>query len=242
MYQKIEAVVLNTIKYSDKHNIVRLYTRQRGLMAFAVPLGSSQAARQRNAMLLPLSVVEAEAAVVHGRDLCRMRDLRRKLPLSQIYASPVKNAIAMYVSELLTHAILGQETNAVLYDYIEQCVNILEQASQGVANFHICFTYHLGILLGIQPDAHTWHEGWWFDMQEGVFAPTPTGDAQQWLAPDEARVIWMLSRMTFANMHHFRFDRHQRNRVLDVMLAYYRIHHSTLGTLRTPAVLKQLFA
>jgi len=42
-------------------------------------------------------------------------------------------------------------------------------------------------------------------------------------------------------MHRFRFDRQQRNQVLDVMLTYYRLHHSTLGTLRSPEVLKQLF-
>ena len=117
---------------------------------------------------------------------------------------------------------------------------ILESATRGVANFHICFTYHLGILLGIQPDTGTWHEGWWFDMTDGVFRPGPSGGGH-WLRPDEARVIWLLSRMTFANMHLFRFDRTQRHRVLDVMLAYYRLHNSTLGTLRSPEVLKQLF-
>ena len=240
MYEKIQGVVLNTIKYSDKHNIVHIYTRQRGLMSFAVPQGKTAAARQRNAMLMPLSLIDAEARIMPGRDLSTLRDTRRNAPLSVIYADPIKNAIAMYMCELLTHAIQEQEQNEVLYDYIEQCVMILESATLGVANFHICFTYHLGILLGIQPDTGTWHEGWWFDMQEGVFRPTPSGGSH-WLRPDEARVIWLLSRMTFANMHRFRFGRQQRNQVLDVMLTYYRLHHSTLGTLRSPEVLKQLF-
>ncbi len=240
MYEKIQGVVLNTIKYSDKHNIVHVYTRQRGLMGFAVPLGRTTASRQRNAMLMPLSVIAAEARIMPGRELSTLRDLRLGAQLGAIYADPVKNAVAMYVCELLTRAIQECEQNQVLYDYIEQCVMILDSATQGVANFHICFTYHLGILLGIQPDTGTWHEGWWFDMQEGVFRPSPSGGSH-WLRPDEARVIWLLSRMTFANMHHFRFDRQQRNQVLDVMLAYYRLHHSTLGTLRSPEVLKQLF-
>ncbi len=240
MYEKIQGVVLNTIKYSDKHNIVHVYTRQRGLMGFAVPLGRTTASRQRNAMLMPLSVIAAEARIMPGRELSTLRDLRLGAQLGAIYADPVKNAVAMYVCELLTRAILEREQNQVLYDYIEQCVMILDSATQGVANFHICFTYHLGILLGIQPDTGTWHEGWWFDMQEGVFRPSPSGGSH-WLRPDEARVIWLLSRMTFANMHRFRFDRQQRNQVLDVMLTYYRLHHSTLGTLRSPEVLKQLF-
>lgn len=240
MYEKIQGVVLGTIKYSDKHNIVHVYTRQRGLMGFAVPLGRTSAARQRNAMLMPLSLIDAEARIMPGRELSTLRDLRLGTPITAIYADPVKTAVAMYVCELLTHAIQEQEQNLVLYDYIEQCVMILDSATQGVANFHICFTYHLGILLGIQPDTGTWHEGWWFDMQEGVFRPTPSGGSH-WLRPDEARVIWLLSRMTFANMHRFRFGRQQRNQVLDVMLTYYRLHHSTLGTLRSPEVLKQLF-
>ena len=240
MYEKIQGVVLGTVKYSDKHNIVRVYTRQRGLMAFAVPHGRSATARQLGAALMPLSLIDAEARIMPGRELSTLRDTRRSAPLSAIYAHPIKNAIALYVCELLTHAIQEHEQNHLLYDYIEQCVMILESATQGVANFHICFTYHLGILLGIQPDTATWHEGWWFDMQGGVFRPTPSGGSH-WLRPDEARVIWLLSRMTFANMHHFKFDRNQRNQVLDVMLTYLRLHQSTLGTLRSPDVLRQLF-
>ena len=241
MYDKIQGVVLNTIKYSDKHSIVHVYTRQRGLMAFAVPQGHTAAARQRNAMLMPLSLIDAEARIQPGRELSSLRDLRRNAPLTQIYANPIKSAIALYVSELLTHAIQEQEQNQSLYDYIEQCVMILESATLGVANFHICFTYHLGILLGIQPDTGTWHEGWWFNMQEGTFRPAPSSGSH-WLRPAEARVIWLLSRMTFANMQHYRFTRTERNQVLDVMLTYFRLHNSTLGTLRSPEVLKQLFA
>lgn len=241
MYEKIQGVVLNTIRYSDKHNIVHIYTRQRGLMAFAVPQGRTAGARQCNALLMPLSLVDAEARVMPGRELSSLRDLRRNAVLSQIYTDPVKSAIALYVSELLTHAIQEHEQNLALYDYIEQCVMILESAVRGVANFHICFTYHLGILIGIQPDTGTWREGWWFDMRGGVFRPVPTGGSH-WLRPDEARVIWLLSRMTFTNMHLFRFARDQRNQVLEVMLNYFKLHHSTLGTLRSPEVLKQLFS
>lgn len=241
MYEKIQGVVLGTIKYSDKHNIVHIYTRQRGLMSFAVPQGKTASARQRNAMLMPLSIIKAEARIMPGHDLSTLRDLHRHAPLNQIYSNPLKNAIAMYVSELLTHAIQEHEQNQTLYEYIEQSVMILENATQGVANFHICFTYHLGILLGIQPDTGTWHDGWWFDMEDGVFQPMPHGGSH-WLRPDDASVIKLLSRMTFGNMHHFKFDRNQRNQVLDVMLNYYRLHHSTLGTLRSPDILRQLFA
>ena len=105
MYEKLKGIVLNTIRYSDKHNIVHVYTDGRGLMSFAVPQGKTQAARMRNAMLMPLSLVDLEAGVRNGREVAVMRELRRNYPLATIYSDPIKNAIALFISELLAHVI-----------------------------------------------------------------------------------------------------------------------------------------
>ena len=61
------------------------------------------------------------------------------------------------------------------------------------------------------------------------------------LPPQEAQVIHLLSRMTFSNMTVFRFNREERNRMLDVIISYYRLHNAAIGTLRSPDILKQLF-
>lgn len=240
MYEKLRGIVLNTIRYSDKHNIVHIYTDGRGLMSFAVPIGKTQAARMRNAMLMPLSLVSLEAAVTNGRDLARMRELQRNYPLASIYSDPVKNAIALFISELLAHVIQEPEGNPYLFSYIEQAVQLLEQMHGQVANFHICFLYHLGAHLGIQPNLESYSKDYWFDMTEGVFVPAAVrGHAL--LQPQEAQVIHLLSRMTFSNMAVFRFTREERNRMLDVIINYYRLHNAAIGSLRSPDILKQLF-
>lgn len=240
MYEKLKGIVLNTIRYSDKHNIVHVYTDGRGLMSFAVPIGKTQAARMRNALLMPLSLVDLEASVRSGRDLAVMRELRRNYALSTIYSNPMKNAIAMFVSELLAHVIQEPEGNEPLFLYIEKSVQLLEQLPDQVANFHICFLYHLGGHLGIQPNVESYSEGYWFDMTDGVFTPVAMrGHAM--LQPQEAQVIHLLSRMTFSNMAVFRFNREERNRMLDVIINYYRLHNAAIGTLRSPDILKQLF-
>ncbi len=240
MYEKLRGVVLNTIRYSDKHNIVHIYTDGRGLMSFAVPLGKTQAARMRNALLMPLSLVDLEAGVRPGRDLAVMREIHRNFPLATIYSDPVKNAISLFISELLAHVIQEPEGNDPLFRYIEQAVQLLEQLPGHVANFHICFLYHLGAHLGIQPNVESHHDGYWFDMTDGVFVPAPVSGHMN-LQPSEAQVIHLLSRMTFSNMAVFRFNREERNRVLDVIISYYRLHNAAIGTLRSPDILKQLF-
>ena len=79
MYEKLRGIVLNTIRYSDKHNIVHIYTDGRGLMSFAVPIGKTPAARMRNAALMPLSLVDLEAAVRPGRELSMLREVPAQL-------------------------------------------------------------------------------------------------------------------------------------------------------------------
>ncbi|MBQ3730715.1 MAG: DNA repair protein RecO, partial [Muribaculaceae bacterium] len=240
MYEKLRGIVLNTIRYSDKHNIVHIYTDVHGLMSFAVPLGKTQAARMRNALLMPLSLVDMEAATRHGRELAVMREVRRNYPLATIYGDPVKNAIALFISELLAHVIQEPEGNEPLFRYIEQSVQLLEQMPGQVANFHICFLYHLGAHLGIMPNLETYRKGRWFDMTDGVFTTAAVG-GHAMLQPQEAQVIYLLSRMTFSNMAVFRFNREERNRMLDVIINYYRLHNAAIGTLRSPDILKQLF-
>ena len=115
MYEKLKGIVLNTIRYSDKHNIVHIYTDRHGLMSFAVPQGKTHAARMRNAMLMPLSLIDLEAAIRPGRDLSALRELRRNYPLATLSSDPVKNAIAMFSSELLAHVIQEPEGNDPLF-------------------------------------------------------------------------------------------------------------------------------
>ena len=240
MYEKLRGIVLNTIRYSDKHNIVHIYTDGRGLMSFAVPQGRTNAARMRNAMLMPLSLIDLEEGVRNGRDLSILREVRRNYPLATIYSDPMKNAIALFISELLAHVIQEPEGNAYLFSYIEQSVKLLEELPGQIANFHICFLYHLGAHLGIQPNIESYRSGYWFDMTDGVFVPAAVrGHAL--LQPQEAQVIHLLSRMTFSNMSVFRFNREERNRMLDVIINYYRLHNAAIGTLRSPDILKQLF-
>ena len=241
MYEKLKGIVLNTIRYSDKHNIVHIYTDGLGLMSCAVPQGKTHAARMRNAMLMPLSLIDLEANVHSGRELAQLREVRRNFPLATLYSDPMKNAIAMFISELLAHVIQEPEGNPPLFSYIEQSIQLLEQIPSQFANFHICFLYHLGAHLGIQPNVDSYHNGYWFDMTDGVFVPAVVRGHMH-LQPREAHVIHLLSRMTFRNMGIFRFSRDERNRMLDVIIGYYRLHNAAIGTLRSPDILKQLFA
>lgn len=240
MYEKINGIVLHILRYSDKNSIVHILTDRRGRMAFMLPQGNTKSARMRNAMFMPLSIIEFEAKILPGRDLHTFRDARPIVSHNNIYADPVKNAIAMFVSELLSRSIQESEENTPLFRFISTSIQLLDSMEMGVANFHIWFLYNLGAFLGIQPDTSSYRKGYWFDMINGVFTQECPSH-NQYLSPTEAPAIVMLSRMTSRNLHHFQFNRVQRGEILDIALNYYRIHNSMLGNLRSPEILKQLF-
>ena len=233
--------MLHVLKYTDKNSIAHIYTDARGRMSFLIPQGNTRSARMRNATFMPLSVVEFEAQIMPGRDLASLKDSKPIVPLHRLYADPVKSAIAMFMSELLTRTIQESERNAQLWEYLFRSVQLLDSIDDGVANFHICFLYNLGAFIGIQPDTGTYMPGYWFDMENGVFSRSmPSG--RNALPPNEAAALVLLSRMTFSNLHLFRFSHTQRNAVLDADLRYFRLHNSTVGTMRSPEILRQIFA
>lgn len=240
MQEKLKGIVLHVLRYSDKNSIAHVLTDHCGRMSFLLPQGATKNARMRNAMFMPLSVIEFEAKILPGKDLHTFKDARNSISLAELYSNPAKNAIAMFISELLTRSIQESEENIPLFRFIEASIALLNEMEIGIANFHIWFLYNLGAFLGIQPDIETYREGYWFDMANGIFTAERPLHSHN-LSPKEAPVILLLSRMTSHNLHHFKFNRVQRGQILDITLSYYKLHNSMIGTLRSPEILKQLF-
>lgn len=240
MLEKLNGIVLHILRYSDKNSIVHVLTDRCGRMSFLLPQGATKSARMRNAMFMPLSIIEFEAKILPGRDLHTFKDARCVYPLADLYTDPSKNAVAMFISELLARSIQESEENTPLFRFIQASILLLNNMETGIANFHIWFLYNLGAFLGIQPDIDSYENGCWFDMVNGVFTHERPLHPHS-LSPQDAPIIVMLSRMTSQNLHLFKFNRAQRGEILDIALAYYRLHNSMIGNLRSPEILKQLF-
>ena len=155
---------------------------------------------------------------------------------------PLKGAIALFVSELLTRVLLEQEVNKGLFDYLRQSIVTLDRCSKGIANFHLVFLMQLAVYLGIFPNLSRYEEGIAFHLQEAEFLPLPLTPNAYHLHPDEARALHELARMNYQNMGLFAMNRLQRNRCLALMLEYYQLHLPGMGTLKSVEVLQQLFA
>ena len=240
MSETIHAIVLRVMRYSDKNSIVHVYSREHGRMSLLLPQGGSKRLVMRNALFQPLSTIEFVSKSAPSSDLHSVHEPRLTTNLAALYSHPHKSCIAMFLSEFLWRSLQEYEANEALFEFLTASISLLGDMDSGIANFHLWFLYQLGSFMGVQPDVESYHPGYWFDLGGGSFCKYSPASGNV-LTPQEAEALMTLSRMTSQNLHLFRFSREQRNAILDSMLLYYRIHYSTLGSLRSHEVLKQLF-
>ena len=80
-----------------------------------------------------------------------------------------------------------------------------------------------------------------FDLREGRFCTT-TPLHRDFLDSKDSQLIHTLMRMDFPTMHLFQLSHYDRNRIVDVLLHYYRLHIPQFPELKSIGVLQELWA
>lgn len=240
MLAKTQAIVLRSLKYGEAKMIVDMFTRSHGRLSFIVSIPKSAKSKIKKQFFQPLSLLEIEADVRPKSQLQKLADARLAHPYSSIPFDPHKLAIALFVSEFLYHALRSEQQNAPLFDYVANGVRWLDGQEAHFANFHLVFLMRLSRFLGFYPNIEHYETGEYFDLRESIFVAHPPVH-RDFLYPHEAEKIRLLMRMDFPTMHLFRMSHQDRNRLLEVSLAYYRLHLPDFPELRSLSVLQELY-
>lgn len=240
MEEKLHAIVLGTVKHSDRNNVLTVYTATRGRMAFLVPASASRASRQRNALLMPLSLIEITARIRPGRDLHTFTSLTPLTIWSDIYFNPLKTSVGIFLAEFLSRLLADTPPDPQMWNFIADSLRFFDNTRRGVANFHIAFLTTLTHFVGIAPDTADYSPTAYFDIIAGCYT-SHRPSHQSFLVGEDARMPRLLMRISYANIHLWRFNRDQRRRTLTAILRYYDAHIPGFSSLRSTEVLRQIF-
>ena len=149
-----------------------------------------------------------------------------------------KLTIGLFVAEFLYHALRDEQHDAPLFNYVRNSIEWLDGAEKNFANFHLVFLMRLSRFLGFYPNLE--EENDYFDLRGATFCATPPLHSD-FLMPQEASRIRLLMRMDYPTMHLFRLSRTERNRILELLLLYYRLHLPSFPALRSLSVLQELY-
>lgn len=241
MLCKSESIVLRSIKYGEQRLIVDMFTRSHGRLAFGVPLPKSTKGRLKKQYFQPLTLLTTECDVRPEQQLQKLREASLLAPLSSLQQEPAKLALALFTAEFLYHALKGEQHNEPLFDYLRSSIEWLDGTTGGFANFHLVLLMRVSRFLGFYPNVASASPTDYFDLRGACFCSVPPPH-HDYLMPQEAAHIGLLMRMDYPSMHLFRLSRSQRNRILELLLLFYRLHLPDFPELRSVAVLHDLFS
>ena len=239
MYENLDCIALRTVRYSDRHNILTAYSRQRGKVVMTLPAGGGKPAARARALTQPLSVFQCVADVRPGREIMQVRDIRHA-GISPLEGA-VRSTLGLFIADMLAALLREPQCDEALFDYVVYMERYISAVSgTALANAHICFLLHLQHFMGIEPVWGTYAPGHVFDMSDGIFRMSPPIHGN-WLPSGEAAAAWRLRRMNPRTSALFAMSHSERNLILDRLIRYYHIHFPGLSSVSSLEVLRSIF-
>lgn len=142
-------IILNYTKIKDSAIVIHTLSRPWGRRSFIVHLGKGASL----AMFQPLGIVEADISENPKSELWRASHFTQAAPLLSIRQDPSKNAIILFLSEVLYRAVRDGMAEEGLYDWCERSIVTLDALERDYANFHLRWLLEFAGALGFAPSA-----------------------------------------------------------------------------------------
>lgn len=238
MEERTHGIVLRRVRYNDTGMIVDIFTASRGTVSFLAK--GSRGGKAQGRLLAPLATVEVAFRWRQQRTLQRLDEVQTAVPYHALNTDPTRMAVGMFLQEFLYHALKHEVANRPLYLYLQSGLEWLDCGGDGLANFHLAFMVQLTRYLGLWPSTEDWQEGCLFDLKEGCVTDHVPAH-RFWLKAEDTAHLPYITRMTLRSMRLFKMSHMQRNVILDVVLAYYRLHVPEFPELKSVEVLREIY-
>ena len=242
MLVKTKAIVLNSLKYGESQIIVDIFTESHGRLSFVQRIPRTSRSGIKKQLFQPLTILDIEFDWRASQKLQRIKDAAIAYPFVSLPFDAFKLSIALFVAEFTSYGTRSEQSNPALFKFIENSVMWLDTCERDFANFHIIYMLHLTRFIGFYPNLDDGFDddGACFDMRAGCFTHNYPAHSD-FLEPDEARKIRLLMRLNYTTMRLLSLSRSERNRIVEVILQYYRLHQPGFPDMKSLPVLAQLF-
>ena len=207
-------------------NGVRTYTRK----------GSGKANLFQPTAILDLVVYHNEL-----KQLQRIKEFRWGHLYKHVLTDVTRNAVALFMIELLTKCLKQPESNTDLFHFAEDAFIHLDESSGSItANFPLFFALHLPVFFGFRIDDNYSSINQYLDLQEGSFVPAAPSHPHFL----EDRHAWTTSQLLKvqhpADLADIKLNHEFRRVLLFAYERFYALHIQDFGSMKTLPVLKEI--
>jgi DNA repair protein RecO (recombination protein O) len=152
-----------------------------------------------------------------------------------------KNAVALFMVELITKCLRQPETNSDLFHFCEDAfIHLDESSGMVMANFPLFFALHLPVFLGLRLNDKYDQEHPVLDLQEGGFIkkkPEHPNFIEGKLAETTNELLKV---MQPEELEDIKLNHDFRRQLLMAYETYYKLHIQDFGTMKTLPVLREI--
>lgn len=240
MNERLRGIVLQHHKYSDTSLIARVYTEQHGLQSYLIKGALGRHSKLRPAFFQPLTFIEFVADIKGKRDLHYMSEISIETVFYSIPFDMQKNAILLFISELLTKTIVEQEANSALFDFLHRSIQWLDLCQSSFTNFHLYFCFEFSRYLGFYPRLERTGNQEIFDLMEGVYKSSAPSHGYYVGAPISLKISQICTGK-LENLHEIELTNLMRRDILREIITYYRLHIPAFSGMKSVDILKSVF-
>jgi DNA repair protein RecO (recombination protein O) len=238
-----KGIVLRTIKYGETSLIVSIYTELFGIQSYLVngvraisKKGGSKAAMFQPPALLDLHVYRSEL-----KKLQRIKECKWDLLYSHLFSDVWKNAVALFMVELLQKTIKQPEEDPNLFQFVEDAFVYLDRSEAAVvANYPLYFALHLTSLLGLRFSDGYDSDHCYLDLQEGQFVKEHPAHPYFLQGIYSEATSQLLKAQQPHELSEIKLSQSTRRVLLQAYQNFYALHIQEFGTLRTLPVLQEV--
>jgi len=242
---KTRGIVLRTLKYGETSIIASVYTELFGVQSYIVKgvRQSSKKGQNKISFFQPAAILDMEVYHQEFKNLQFIKDFEWDYMYTSVYFNVVKNAVAMYMIELLQHSLKQPEANPELFALIETSLKQLDKGSDAlIANLPLYFTLHLGTELGFQIQGAYGDNTPVLDLAEGNFT-TESPLHTQILEGELAKITSEINAIAFySDLEKIKLSRDTRRQLLEAYQAYIAFHVQDFGEMRSWKVLQEILS
>jgi DNA repair protein RecO (recombination protein O) len=240
---KTRGIVLRAVKYGETSLVVTVFTELFGLQSYIVSgvrtsskTGAARANHFQPSALLDLVVYHNEQHALH-----RIREFRWAHIYQHVLTDVRKNAVAVFMVELLTRCLKQPESNPDLYYFSEDIFLQLDESAENVAaNLPLFFALHLSHFFGFRLDDNYSKENKWLDLREGSFVNHQPVHPHFLENNGAALTSQLLKVMRPSELADIPLNQPMRRELLGAYEDFYRLHVPDFGRMKTIPVLKAI--
>lgn len=242
---KTKGIVLRTVKYGETSVVVTIFTELFGVQSYLVNgvRTSAKKGTGKASLFQPTAILDMVVYHSELKQLQRIKEFRWGYLYKHILSDVRKNAVALFMIELLTKCLKQPEEHSDLFHFAEDAFIHLDESGETVAaNFPLYFALHLPVFFGFRVNDNYSDVNSILDLQEGSFVQQIP--SHSYFIEDKQAYITsqILKTQRPAELDTIKLNHDFRRSLLFAYEKYYALHIQDFGTMRTLPVLREILS